>query len=874
LLNSSRCTLVAFLASVLTAASISSAATTGTVLADSFTISNDPARDGWDPNEPGLSPSFVGSGQFGQIFSTPVSGQQYAQPLVVGSDVIVSTMHNIVYRVNGTSGSVVWQRQIGTPEPASVIGCSAVTDAVGILSTPVYDPVANIVYVMARTWDGVNASSAQYTMHALNETTGAEMAGWPVTIAGSASNDSSIVFNPVVQNQRPGVLLLGGFVYAAFASWCDAGNYKGWVSSVSTGNRAVHLWTSEATPPVTNNFGGIWQSGGGLMSDGPGRIFVAVGNGDPPNPGPGTVSQPTMGEAVVRLNAASDGTVSHADHFSPFNASDLNVTDLDLGSGGPVALPDSMGVANHPHLLLQGSKSGVVYLLDRDALGGRAQGPGGGNLDVAETRPLGAGVYSHAAVWPGDGGYIYLSADNEYVLQISTNGGAVTVSVVAAFAYSTGYRQASSVVTSNGSQSGSALVWSYVQPINGGPGAELRAHLAVPDGTGLPLLWRAPVGEVNKFANPVTSGGKVYAGTFDGHLIGFGAIPNPWKITVPLSGGTTSTFNSLTAISANDVWAVGSFKDGSGSNSPMTEHWDGSRWNMVVPPKGGASSVFSAVAAVARNDVWAVGSYQEGAGKTWPLTEHWDGASWNVLVPPRGGASSTLSGVSALSSTDVWAVGSYNDAGGHSWPLTYHWNGGAWSVVVPPAGGAGSTLISVMGAATGDIWAVGSYSDTFGNTWPLAEHWNGVAWTINVPPAAGSSSAFSGVQVLAGNDVWAVGWYMIGGVKRPLAEHWNGSAWSVTIGLVGGASSVFTSVAAVSSSDVWAAGTYFDAAGSPRPLAQHWDGLQWNMVLPVVGGTGSTFAGIVAIASNSLWSVGSFNDSAGIVYPLAERYAS
>ena len=843
-----------------------------TVRADSQTVSGDTARDGWDPNEPGLSPSFIGSGQFGQIFSTPVSGQQYAQPLAIGSSVIASTMRDMVYSINGATGTINWQTSLGVPEPMSVINCSAVTDTVGILATPVYDPATNTVYAMARTWDGTNAGSARYMLNALNATTGAEQAGWPVSISGVASNDAGLTFDPTVQNQRPGLLLLGGFVYAAFASWCDNGNYRGWVSSVSTTTGGVSLWTTEAQPPATNNFGGIWQTGSGLMSDGPGRIFVAVGNGDAPLVGPGTTSQPTMGESVVRLTANPDGTMTHADHFAPYNASDLNTNDLDLGSVGPVALPDSMGVTGHPHLLIQGSKSGVVYLLDRDNLGGRAQGPGGTDLDVAAYRALAAGVYGPVSIWPGDGGYIYVGADNQYVFQISTSGGAVALNLVAGFAFSLGYRFGGTVVTSNGTQSGSALVWSYVEPINGGPGAELRAHLAVPNGTGLPLLWHAPVGEVNKFAVPVSSGGKIYAGTFDGHLIGFGPIPDPWRVTVPPSGGSSSNFAAVAAIGANDVWSVGSFKDASGSNSPMTEHWDGSSWNMVVPPKGGTSSGFSGVAASSTSDVWAVGSYNDAAGKTWPLTEHWNGRGWTVVVPPQGGVSSTLNAVAAIAPSDAWAVGSYTDGSGHTWPLTYHWNGTAWNVVVPPAGGVSSTLLSVVAVTSGNVWAVGSYNDSAGNTWPLAEHWNGTTWNINVPPEGGSSSAFGSIAAVSASDIWAVGWYREAGARRPLAEHWDGSAWSVVIGLNAGTSSLFTSVARVGTADVWAVGSYTDSSGNPRPLAEHWDGLQWNMVVPVVGGTGSAFTGVAAITNTDVWGVGTYTDVSGIVQPLAEHY--
>ena len=63
--------------------------------ADEVTASQNDLRTGWDPDEPGLSPSVVTGGSFGQLFSTPVSGQVYAQPVVAGSTVVVATGSSI-----------------------------------------------------------------------------------------------------------------------------------------------------------------------------------------------------------------------------------------------------------------------------------------------------------------------------------------------------------------------------------------------------------------------------------------------------------------------------------------------------------------------------------------------------------------------------------------------------------------------------------------------------------------------------------------------------------------------------------------------------------------------------------------------------------
>src|SRR5215472_16154103 len=96
--------------------------------ADEDTASQNALRDDWDSNEPGLSPATVQGGTFGQIFARPVSGQVYAQPLVVDhsgapSDVIVGTEGDWVYSLNGNTGTVNWSVRLGTPWSASVRGC-------------------------------------------------------------------------------------------------------------------------------------------------------------------------------------------------------------------------------------------------------------------------------------------------------------------------------------------------------------------------------------------------------------------------------------------------------------------------------------------------------------------------------------------------------------------------------------------------------------------------------------------------------------------------------------------------------------------------------------------------------------------------------
>jgi hypothetical protein len=836
--------------------------------ADNTTMDYTSLRNGWDANEPSLSPGQVSSGHFGQVFNTTLQGQIYAQPLIAGNTVIVATQDDLVYGTDANTGAIQWQRSVGRPEPATATGCADVTPNYGVTATPVIDSASGTVYVVSRSWDGANVNSASYAVHALDILTGVERSGWPVPIAGSATNDATTVFDPTNINSRPGLLLLNGWVYFGFGSMCDQATWKGWVGGVSTSSGQMRLWTDE---PGALSYGGIWQSGAALMSDGAGRLFVATGNGDVPPPGPGNAPPSQLGNSVVRLSQHADGSLVAADFFAPSNASTLNTLDLDVGSGGPVGLPDSFGVPGHPHLLITAGKEGRVYLLDRDNLGGEAQGPGGTDAVVAETPLLGNGVFAHAAAWPGDGGYVYLNAGMIRAFRISTDQAGNTSLLQVGATPQSDYRSASPIITSSGTTSGSALMWIIAGPLNGAPTAELRAYGTVPQATQLPLVFRAPIGTATKFSVPVANNGHVYVGSLDGHLLGFGAIP-AWSLVPSQAGGTSSTLSANAMVSPSDGWSVGSYSDGT-STWPLTEHWNGSSWNIVVPPRGGVSSALTSVAAISSSNVWAAGSYVDGAGKRWPLTQHWNGTSWGNVVPPRGGSTSTFNGISATASNDIWAVGSYNDANGAR-PLTEHWNGSSWKVMVPPLGGTSSVLNSVKAITRTDVWAVGTYFDAAGSARPFSEHWNGTAWAVVVPQVGGVTSSLTSVAAVSSTDAWAVGSYVDGaGVTWPLTEHWNGTLWQIVVPSPGGTTSAYTAVAAISATDVWAVGWFHDSAGVTRPLSGHWDGTTWNVALPILGGINSTINGLAVTGPNNVWATGWYNSATGIALPLTERYS-
>ncbi|MFI1091913.1 choice-of-anchor D domain-containing protein [Streptomyces sp. NPDC020917] len=504
--------------------------------ASETTGSVDTLRTGWDKSEPDLGPSDVRSSSFGQLWKAPtqLDGQIYAQPVVVGGTVVAVTENNNAYGLDRTTGAVLWQRSFGPAWPASTLNCGDLTPTIGSTAAPVYDPASGAVYLTTKVDDGPNPLSPHWYMHALDPVTGAEKSGFPVTIHGTPSNDPSQAFLPAYEMQRPGLLLLDGVVYAGFGGHCDAQPYRGYVVGVSTTNPSVtSMWATETG--ASNSGAGIWQAGGGLVSDGPGRIFLATGNGVSPAPGPGSAPPGTLAESVVRLQVQADRSLKAADFFSPVDAPTLDQRDTDLGSGGPVGLPDSFGTPSHPHLMVQQGKDGRVFLLDRDALGGRAQGAGGTDGVVGTTGPL-KGQWGHPGVWGGDGGYVYLVGNGGSLVALRrgvTGSGNPALSVAGSSQDSFPYTSGSPVVTSDGTRSGSALVWVVWSGGPTGVNAQLRAYNAVPDANGvLPLVWSAPIGTAPKFATPATDGGQVFTGTRDGRVYAFG---NP--VGSPLKAG-------------------------------------------------------------------------------------------------------------------------------------------------------------------------------------------------------------------------------------------------------------------------------------------------------------------------------------------------
>jgi len=536
----------------------------------SITEGGDELRTGFYGNQPRLSPSIVTGGTFGKLFTANVNGQVYAQPLVSQGTLLIATETNDLYGLDPESGATRWHRSdLGTPFDPSTLGCNDLTPTIGVTGTPVIDSATNTAYLFAKVVQGGNAKTFA---HALDVATGAEKPNFPVEITGPASN-ANVQFNAKQHLQRPGLLLLGNKVYAAFGGHCDNPPWQGWIVGVSKDGTSQTRWVAN----TTDSGAGIWQSGGGIMSDGAGRMFVATGNGGAPAPthfGSEAGALPNLGEAVVRVDVQSNGNLRAADFFAPTDAQQLDTYDADFASGAPVGLPDSFGTSAFPHLLVAVGKQGYVYLLNRDNLGGIGTGANGTDAYVFRSG-LNGGAWSKPAVWPGDGGYVYLptaaagpaTAGSVGLLYAYHRGLAVdgkpTLDLAAHSTDGFGFSSSRPIVTANGTTSGTAVVWIIWSPGGSGAGAQLRGYAAVPNASGsFDELFRAPIGISAKFNPPGVGDGRIYVGTRDGHVLGFGSPVTPVLSATPAQfsnvvvGNTAVSNVTITANQALTIQSV------------------------------------------------------------------------------------------------------------------------------------------------------------------------------------------------------------------------------------------------------------------------------------------------------------------------------
>jgi hypothetical protein len=469
----------------------------------------DNVRSGANTTETVLTPANVNSTNFGKQFTQPVDGIIVGHPLYlpgvaiagqgVHNVVYVATMNDTVYAFDANSGSLpaLWTTSLldysppgATPVPIAVKGCGTTVGwtQTGVISTPVIDPIADVIYLLAETYE---SNEVVHRLHALDVTTGIEVGGWPITIQASYTyGGETYTFVDTHEMNRPGLLLNNGYVYAGFGSpGCD-GEDQGWVMSFNTLTAQQEAFDLEPG----NRFGSVWQKGAGLSADSDGYVYADTGEG-------GMVGGVDLAITVFKL-AQSGSQLSLADWFTPWNWSRLSTNDLDINNA-VVILPDQGGPVPHEAITL--GKEGTIYVLNRDNMGQLCSSCNGSDTQVVQELLKVAILGYTPVVWNGS---VYITGSSK--LQIYTlNNGLLTPSIS-----STKGNITHPVITSNGTSNG--IVWFY----NGN-------HLTALNALNLDELYtsnqaangRDTLPPYAHFGSPIVADGEVFVGTLDSLVV-------------------------------------------------------------------------------------------------------------------------------------------------------------------------------------------------------------------------------------------------------------------------------------------------------------------------------------------------------------------
>jgi hypothetical protein len=462
----------------------------------------------------------------------PVDGFVYAQPLYLptvnlGSGthkvLFVATAHDSVYAFDADTGAQLWRKSLGTPVPSSVIGISNIQVEVGIVSTPVIDPSTNTLYVVTKTYENSVQIFRLHALDILNQ--GAEKLGGPVQIVaqypGSAvPNDGAghVLFVAANENQRSALTLANGVVYMAFASYDDRAPYHGWVLAYSAAN-LQQVATYNTTP--NGGEGGIWMSGQGLVADSSNNIYLITGNS-----AQGTEnSVGDYGESFLKLGL-SGNALSVLDYFKPHNYDALNTGDLDLGAGGPVAIPRTVYIVG-------GGKQGLLYVVNTNDMG-KFQPT---SDRVVQEFQADNGLWGSPVFWNNS------SVPTLYVWGINDSLKAFTYNLTTG-KFNIPFASASSVktsgstggdpcgalsISSNQNAAGTGIVWATI-PLADPESTTVHGKLYAFDATNLAKeLWdsgqnpsRDDYGNFAKFCPPTVVNGKVYVATDSYQVCAYG----------------------------------------------------------------------------------------------------------------------------------------------------------------------------------------------------------------------------------------------------------------------------------------------------------------------------------------------------------------
>jgi len=513
-----------------TAATLTVTAATSTT--DVLTYHNDNSRSGQNLTEIILTPATVTSTQFGLLRVLAADGLVDGQPLIASGLSVNGTLHNVVYIVTENDSVYSYDADTGAPlghvsvlgsgeTPSDTRGCGQVTPQIGITSTPVIDRSAGAhgtIYVVAMSKDA--SGGYHQRLHALDLVTLAELPNSPVVIQatypGTGNNSiGTTSFDPAQYKERAGLLLVNGTLYTAWASHCDDAPYNGWIIGYDQSTLA-QTQVLNVTPNGSD--GAIWSSGGGMAADSTGNIYALVANGtfDTTLDASGFPLQGDYGNAFIKLSSTSPLQVT--DYFDMDNTVAESNGDVDLGSGGPMLLPDqtdSTGVVRQ--LAVGAGKDGHLYVINRANMGKFSMS----NNAIWEDMPgaLPGGVWATPAYFQGS---VYYGDVGSTLKAFGIQKALLGTTPTSQTSMSFGYPGTAPAVSANGSSNG--IVWA----VENATPAVLHAFTAANLATELynsnqAANGRDQFGAGNKYITPTIANGKVYVGTRSGVAV-FGLL--------------------------------------------------------------------------------------------------------------------------------------------------------------------------------------------------------------------------------------------------------------------------------------------------------------------------------------------------------------
>ena len=536
--------------------------------ADVLTHHNNPARTGAVLDETTLSPGSLKEEAFGRLFSFIVDGQIYAQPLVVTgleipgkglrNVVFVATMRNMVYAFDADGGdpSPLWKTSLGSPMPydripkdgGAILGQYNIRPYIGITSTPVIDRAKRLMFVVAKIAEpqcpGVDeateACPVVNRIHAISIVTGEVVRKADIQLPMQNPN---VPARDVARRhlQRAALLLANGRVYAAFGAHQDAPPFQGWLMSFDEDTLLPRDPVFCTTPG--GEMGGIWQAGNGPAVDEAGNLYLMTGNGtfDP--------EAKQFGGTLLKLSPS----LTPEGWFAPANVDALNALDVDLGSAGPMVLPES-------NLVVGGGKNGKLFFVSRSNPGGRQphhwwrDGTGPPDQFFQASRPwriswlswfpllFNVGyhhIHGSPVYWNGPGGpmlYVWPEEDNVKAFPYDPVRRQFRTRPIKGMMGNRGMPGGFLSISANGSRDG--ILWAAI-PYQDDAWVEIvRGSMRAFRADTLELLWSTDANDPSdnfdfaKNVPPTVANGKVYLATFSDRLNVYG-LHSPYAAQTP-----------------------------------------------------------------------------------------------------------------------------------------------------------------------------------------------------------------------------------------------------------------------------------------------------------------------------------------------------